>query len=75
MRMKCINKVSTGEYVKPVCNFFAFIIRKTKRNPLFKRSDKTRKTKCTLEKNPYFNYNLTNKHKSCDETLSDFIAT
>ena len=51
------------------------IIRKTKRNPLFKRSDKTRKTKCTLEKNPYFNYNLTNKHKSCDETLSDFIAT
>ena len=30
------------------------IIRKTKRNPIFKRSDKTRKTKCTLEKCPFF---------------------
>lgn len=29
------------------------IIRKTKCNPLFKRSDKTRKTKCTFEKSPF----------------------
>lgn len=31
-----------------------FIIRKTKRNHLFKRSDKTRKTKCTFEESPFF---------------------
>lgn len=38
------------------------IIRKTKRKHLFKRSDKTRKTNCTPEKSPCFNYNLTNEH-------------
>ena len=31
-----------------------FIIRKTKRKHVFKRSDKTRKTKCTLGKSPFF---------------------
>ena len=44
---------SKSKTMAVVAALFASIIRKTKRKRIFKRSDKTRKTKCTPEKSPF----------------------
>ena len=52
----CTYKAFAGDLLGMIC-----IIRKTKRKHLFKRSDKTRKTKRTLEKRPFSSVFAQNK--------------
>lgn len=55
-----------SDYFRMVGRKDSLIIRKTKRNPLFKRSDKTRKTKCTPEKAPFSSICAQNKPLTFD---------
>ena len=55
LKYKLTDEVMINNIFRDETSYFEqSIIRKTKRNHLFKRSDKTRKTKCTFEESPFF---------------------